>query len=133
MEIVPLIGACSHQVARGDICPLFPKGSSNDNARSRVKFPPPAPRAWSVELTSCKPSSTTDADPCHIQARGRIGTQIQRVDNQQRTRHDVHALINDRIALDLFHGNKRIRHEIQDRADPAKDVNKDVKGHKYLL
>ena len=104
--------AYSHQVARDDICPLFQKGSSNDNARNRVKFPPPARRALSAELTSCKPSLTqrdhADADPRHVQPRGRIGAQIKRVDDRS------------------------IRHDIKNRADPAEDVNDDVDGHKYL-
>jgi len=41
--------------------------------------------------------------------------------DDQRARYDVHALINGRIDFDLFHGNERIRREIQDRADPAEE------------
>ena len=136
-ENVVLRGAYSHQVARVDTDPLSQKGLSSGSARSRVKSPPLAHQEWSAKLASSKPSSTqrdhADADPRHIQPRGRIGAQIERVNDEQRSRHDVHALIQHRITLYLFHRDKPIRHEIQNRANPAENVNDKFDVHSAII
>jgi len=75
----------------------------------------------------------TNANPGSVETSGGVSLEIQRIDNKQDPRADVHALIKHRIALGLFQGDECVRDQIRNCADPAESFNEEVYIHNVII
>lgn len=69
----------------------------------------------------------TDGDPHRVETCGGVRAERERVDHEECARHDVHALIEERIAVRLFERDQRVGKEEEDRTSPAEDVDEELR------
>lgn len=68
----------------------------------------------------------TDGDPHRVETCGGICAECERVNDEECARHDVHALIEERITVRLFERDQRVRQEEEDGTRPAEDVDEEL-------
>ena len=115
-EIYCAAVSSNHPIARGDMSRRIQMGWINDSATNRRKFFRRAQMVCGAGSVASNPFSPqcdeTNNHPHRIKTRCGIRLQRQRINHQKNSRHNIHALIQQRIALRLFRRDQRICQQI---------------------
>lgn len=69
----------------------------------------------------------TNGDPHRVESCGGVCAERERIDDEECACHDVHALIEERIAVSLFERDQRVGEEEKDGTRPAEHVDEELR------